>query len=108
MCSRDLKLKEIFVDNNIKNLCQNCIDYGLEVIEISHEVKKETDKDTFIIENIGYEIMKKRNQLGLKQEELAMKLGIKVNSLAKIESNKLELDFYLLKKIEKILGIRLR
>ena len=51
--------------------------------------------------------MKKRESLGLSQEELAMKLSEKVSLLHKIETGHVEPSFKTAAKIEKLLKVKI-
>jgi len=58
------------------------------------------------IVNIGENIKKYRNKLGISQEEFAKKSGVKYTTLTKIESNVIKKPSVLvMAKIAKILGV---
>lgn len=110
LCHRDLPTRNVEHNGSFVDVCRNCEEYALEKVEEKVYVtspKKVVAKDEDIIENIGVLIMKKRMQMGLKQEELAQRIGIKASLLAKIESGKLEIDLNLARRLERILNVRL-
>lgn len=56
--------------------------------------------------NIGENVKKYRNKLGLSQEEFARKSGVKYTTLTKIESNVIKKPSVLIMaKLAKILGV---
>ena len=52
-------------------------------------------------------IKKRREEMGLSQEELANKLQEKKNLIAKIEREEIKPDKYTARKIEKLMGVRI-
>jgi len=107
LCNRDLIVKNVEYKGSFINVCRNCEDYALERIEEKRVVSKFVKDSEEVIDNLGVLIMRKRMQMELKQEELAQKLGIKASLLAKIESGKIEIDLNLVRRLERILGVRL-
>ena len=98
------------VEGNVLMVCKDCVKFGKEIATLV-EVKKTRmnynlpeREDT--IENISHIIRNKRQQLGLKQEELANKIGIKHNLIKRIEDG-WHPDLQTARKIEKFLKIKI-
>jgi putative transcription factor len=134
LCGKEIKhYHEVIIDGAIMKVCDECAKYGKEVRQpssfqipkitktvvqtpasnfTSHPtVKKRTPRelidDDEPVLDFGKIIKKKREELGLSQEELAVKLQEKKNLLAKIEREEIKPDKATAKKIEKILGIKI-
>ena len=60
-----------------------------------------------VIEDFNHIIRRRREELGMKQKDLAEKLGIKESMLQKIEAGKFTPDIPTCMKIEAVLGIRI-
>lgn len=103
------------------NVCQNCSKFGKVISAVRHQVKEtkkkikkqaevEPPKEDLIlaiVPNYGDIIKKKREQLGIKQEDFAKKISEKVSLLHKVETNQFEPNISLARKIEKFLNIKL-
>ncbi|HIQ12905.1 MAG TPA: TIGR00270 family protein [Thermoprotei archaeon] len=107
--------------------CENCVDkYGLTIIKkLGKKERREASQrrlgqtksismtrslpisDFELIENYGYIIRRKREELGMTQEDLAKKLKVKLSYIKKVESNKIIPEYELVNKLEKILGVKL-
>lgn len=122
MCGRPVyKPRYYKVEGVIMILCDKCAKYGQPIDKrelrrmrtVATKVKKKVDRileDTGwdLVENFGLKIRDARIKLGLKQEELAMKIGEPVSFIRKLESGKIRPPDNVIDKLEKILGIRIR
>lgn len=118
MCGRDTKLFRTLIEGATLQVCRNCAKYGEVLSPVSRpkpkkvQLKKEQPKkppepEYVIVVDYAVRIKKKREKLGLKQEELAKKLNEKASLLHKIETGNLEPPIDVAEKIEKVLGIKL-
>jgi putative transcription factor len=115
MCGKDTSLVRATIEGTTLNVCEKCAKFGN--IAPGFNINKQDNKELKIkIEpQIVYEIVDDyalliktaREQLGLKQEELASRLSEKVSEMHNIESGKLKPSFKVAVKIEKALGIKL-
>lgn len=124
MCGKETKLFKTDVEGSILSLCEGCSKFG-KVISIVKEkkkeirvkkptlpdspvqVRKEEESILVVVANYGEIIKKKREQLGIKQEDFAKKINEKKALIHKIETNQFEPPVSLARKIEKFLHIRL-
>ncbi|MGC8547266.1 MAG: multiprotein bridging factor aMBF1 [Thermoplasmata archaeon] len=134
LCGKEIKhYHEVIIDGATMKVCDECAKYGKEVRQpssfqipritkvvvqspvsnpIAHPpMKKRTPRelidDDEPVLDFGKIIKKRREELGMSQEELAVKLQEKKNLLAKIEREEIKPDKATAKKIEKILGIKI-
>ncbi len=118
ICGKQVSvLYETRIEDTVLEVCKECSKLGTVIKKIDDSEDKEdayvfesSDKEEnieVIIDNYGNIIKKKRESLGLKQEELAKLLGIKESLLHKIESNHIEPSMDLAKRIEKKMHIKL-
>lgn len=119
MCGKTSQsLIKVEIEGVVMNVCSFCSKFGKVIATPSKqeqkklEIKKLTPKPPQEIEitqkikdNFAEIIRKKREQLGLKQEELAKMLAEKVSLLAKIEQGNIKPSLELAKKLEKRLNI---
>lgn len=112
---RNTKLVEAIVEGTMLSVCENCTKFG-NVIKIEQpKVENKTIQKIFIEEekieivDLDYssKIKKARENLNLKQEELAKKIAEKASTIQKLESGHLEPSISLAKKLEKNLNIKL-
>jgi len=119
MCGREDRLFKTDVEGSILNLCNGCSKFG-KVMSVVREEKKEIRKKAVkkeqtkkeepvwgVVLDYGDRIKKKREELGLKQEDFAKKLNEKVSLIHKIEINHFEPPIELARKIQKFLHINL-
>ncbi len=134
LCGKEIRhYHEVVIDGATMKVCDDCARYGKEVRKqssfqapkitknviqapisnpISHPtVKKRTSReiidDDEPVLDFGKIIKKRREELGMSQEELAVKLQEKKNLLAKIEREEIKPDKATARKIEKILGVKI-
>lgn len=125
---------EVIIDGVTMKVCHDCARYGKEVTRKQTVVHREQipqpvrnknfvrvpppppsrrkvagsaeDSDEPIID-FGKTIKRRREEMGLSQEELANKLQEKKNLIAKIEREEIKPDKHTARKIEKIMGVRI-
>jgi len=117
MCGRDTELRKTIVENVVLNVCENCSIFG-KVIEVKKEIRDDKIKELFIrlkkpqifeeiVEDFSLRIKKAREELNLKQEELALKINEKESIIHHLETGKLRPSLELAKKLERFLKIKL-
>ena len=116
MCGKTENLVNTKLEGTMLQLCPQCSKYGQILREPPKEkliIKKrpsivqETASDLYVVDNFGEIIRKKREDLGLKQNEFAMKVQEKESLIQAIENNKITPSILLAGKLEKVLGIKL-
>ncbi|MEM0127923.1 MAG: multiprotein bridging factor aMBF1 [Thermoplasmatales archaeon] len=122
------RLFDVIIDGVHMRVCAECLKYGKEIPkkpEIQHrniahltspppavhaahtERQRGADEDVEEpIEDYGKIIKKKREEMGLSQEQLASKLQEKKNLIAKIEREEIKPDKQIARKMEKVMGIK--
>lgn len=106
MCGKETTLKKTSVEGTTMQLCNECQSYGV----VEKKKQKRTvsmQKEEMIVPNYAKKIKTARENKGLKQEELAQQLAIKLSQLHKFESNNQEPDIATAKKLEQTLNIKL-
>ena len=115
MCGSPGKLFRTIVEGTELSVCQECSRFGkvVGVIELTRPIAKakseepETEVMELLVEDYAEKIRKKRESLGLNQDEFAKKLNEKESLIQKIESGHFEPSIGLAKKISRILQIKL-
>jgi len=122
MCGKESMLFKTDVEGSMLNLCNECSKFGKVIAAVREEEKvvkkaskvegpkgKAREEETIltIVPNYGDIIKKKREQLGIKQEDFAKKIKEKASLMHKIEINQFEPSINLARKIEKFLHIKL-
>lgn len=117
MCGSPGKLFKTIVESTELSVCQECSRFGkvVGVIEQStartaakaESEEPETEVMELLVEDYAEKIRKKRESLGLNQEEFAKKLNEKESLIQKIESGHFEPSIGLAKRIGKVLQLRL-
>jgi len=117
MCGSPGKLYKTIIEDAELNVCHECSKFGKVVGIVRQEeinkteaktIKKpETEIMKIIVDDYAEKIRKKRESLGLKQEEFAKKINEKESLIQKIESGHFEPSIDLAKKIGGFLKIRL-
>lgn len=123
MCGKDMPLFKTEIEGTAMNVCSSCSRFGKVLqtvtVESPREKKKKEKKKTsairakkeepevmeIIVDNFAELTRKKREQLGLKQEEMAKLLAEKESLLHKIETGVFEPSVPLARKLEKLLHI---
>jgi putative transcription factor len=110
----------VIIEGVSMKVCKNCCSFGKvaprqhrERVEKTFTKRKprykspEEETQERVIASYGSRIQKKRNQLGLKQEELARKVAEKESIIQKMENGNFRPSLAMAKKLERILGIKL-
>lgn len=116
MCGSIGKLYKTIVEDAQLNVCHECSKLG-KVIDVvkQDDVEVRTSRNDYsqpgtmqiVVNDYAEKIRKKREILGLKQEDLAKKINEKESLMQKIESGHFEPSIGLAKKIGKFLKIKL-
>jgi putative transcription factor len=118
MCGSSGKLYKAIIEGAELTVCQNCSKFGKVISVVRQEIPKEikaTKKSKeqepeimeVVVNDYAEKIRKKRESLGLKQEEFAKKINEKESLVQKMESGHFEPSIGLAKKIQRFLRIRL-
>jgi len=119
MCGSEGKLFKTLVEGSELSVCEKCSKFGKVISEIKTEPEKKQRKEyrvtTFpdkeliqiIVSDYAERIKKKREELGLKQEEFAKKINEKESLIHNIETRHIEPNIMLARKIEQFLKIGL-
>ena len=124
MCGKETNLVIAIIEGTEMQVCNQCAKFGKIIKKIEPEPKrkktkkkdlkkiiKEGKKEKELIQIInpdyGNIIKKKRESIGLKQEEFAKKINEKISLIHKVEIGKLEPSIALARKIERFLKIKL-
>ncbi len=123
MCGKETMLFKTDVEGSILSLCKGCSKFGkvISVVKVEQKErksksirqgvfttrKKEEEFILAIVPDYGGAIKKKREQLGMNQEDFAKKINEKRALIHKIEIGHFEPPMDLARKIEKFLHIKL-
>jgi len=120
MCGSEERLYKTNIEGTILNVCKACSKFGTIIgsvkIEIEEkkekkikEIEKEPEKEVIqlVVDDFANKIRKKREKLGLKQEEFAKKINEKESVIHKLETGEFKPSLDLAKKLERTLGITL-
>ena len=117
MCGSIGKLYKAVIEDAELNVCHECSKFGkvTGVIEqneadksaIKASKEPQTEIMEMVVEDYADKIRKKRESLGLKQEEFAKRINEKESLIQKIESGHFEPSIALTKKIGRFLKIKL-
>ncbi|MCL5874489.1 MAG: multiprotein bridging factor aMBF1 [Candidatus Thermoplasmatota archaeon] len=135
LCGKEMdRYHEVIIDGVNMKVCHDCAKYGKEINRKPAAVQREpapqsVQRNNFIhvpppplvrkkssigaedsdepILDFGKAIKKRREEMGLSQEELANKLQEKKNLIAKIEREEMKPDKQTARKIEKLMGVRI-
>ncbi len=118
MCGSEKDLFRCKIEDSYLNVCHDCSKHGTKIRKVetasvikehSHAKNNEPVRELIqiIVPNYSSLIKEKREQMGLKQKDLANKLAEKESLIHKIESNKAKPNILLARKFEKFLNITL-
>jgi len=114
MCGSEGKLYQTTIEDAQLRVCHECSKFGkvTGIIEQSQEntvmeSPQQTEVMEILVDGFANMIKKKREDLGLKQEQFAQKISEKTSLVQKIESGHLEPSLVLAKKIGRFLKIKL-
>ncbi|MBI5001658.1 MAG: TIGR00270 family protein [Euryarchaeota archaeon] len=129
LCGREVpRTRPVRVEGSVLSVCSNCEKFGEGVARAEKgeaaptavvqrlEMRERRAQEKDIYEDEGYDlaqdyaekIRKKREALGLSQEQLGNRLNERKSVIQKVETGALEPDEKLLQKLEKALGTTLR
>lgn len=119
MCGSEGRLYKAIIEGAQLNVCHECSKFGkvIGIIEQKASCQEKTRQNEaqepqkevmdIVIGDYAEKIKRKREQLGLKQEEFAKKINEKESLIQNIESGRYEPPIGLAKKIQGFLKIRL-
>ncbi len=111
LCGREAELVNAIVEGVELNVCSDCARHGKLLVRPKLIISKsriQEDEQVFgYVENYNDLIRKKREALGLKQEELAFKINEKASFIQKIESGHLKPSLNTAKKLQRFLKIKI-
>lgn len=121
MCGKEGRLFKALVEGSELSVCEKCATFGKvlrplqdesprkigpkkdEVIKI---MVKEEPEET-LVDNLGTLVKDRREQLKLKQDQLAKRINEKESLIQKIESGHVKPDLKVARKLEQYLNIKL-
>ena len=127
LCGKEENLVKALIEGTELNVCSKCASFGQILKQTPHKRLNNHESSTsipiskhpitmdigtpkfveFIKDDINFLIKRKREKLGLKQEELAKKMAVKESVIHNIESGHFMPSISLAKKIGKFLRIEL-
>ncbi|MGM5482543.1 MAG: multiprotein bridging factor aMBF1 [Nanobdellota archaeon] len=118
MCGIDAELYKVEIEGTILNVCRNCSKYGKTISSPAKRtasawkkkkkpIEKPQEEIDVLVEDFSSIVKKKREDMGLKQKELAAKMAERESVIQKIESGHFKPSLSLAKKFEKLFGARL-
>ncbi len=116
LCGKEAELYRAKIEGTVLNVCKRCAAFG-EIISkvkpkpmIKQPKKREEQKEELIetvVSNFAELVRRKRESLGLKQEELAKEINEKESIIHKIETGSFVPTIKLARKLEHFLGVKL-
>lgn len=122
LCGSGGKIYRAEIEDTLLNVCEKCARFGkiLGVVEEpvtekkakkkeSAEYLREPEKETIeiVMPDFGARIKKKREELGLEQEDFAKLFGLKESVVHKIETGEFKPNIEMARKFEHAFGITL-
>jgi len=118
VCGNDFpKLIRAEIEGAELMVCPECAKLGKTLRDLpepassTHVMKRVSapriEEPPELIEDFGTEVKRARERLGLTREELAKKIFEKESLLVRIENNAFEPEEKIIRKLEKVLGIKL-
>jgi len=118
ICGSEEILYKTNIEGTILNVCKSCSRFGEVISAVKVESKKEKGKKIkevekepekeiieIVVSDFADRIRKKREKLGLKQEDFAKKINEKESIVHKLETGEFKPSLDLARKLERILGI---
>lgn len=106
LCGYSGELIKAKVEGTILNVCSKCSSYGKVLSTNTVNIQKNEVVEEVVVINIGNIVRLWREDKGLTQEEVALKLNEKESLVRKIESGFMpSLD--IAKKLQKLVGVKL-
>ncbi|MCD6476950.1 MAG: TIGR00270 family protein [Candidatus Aenigmarchaeota archaeon] len=111
LCGSKNANRKTEIDGVVLDVCNNCVKFGKEIAivrkgNISRNINRSFEIED-VVEDLPQIIRKQREKMGLKQEELAQKIGIKHNLIKRIEEGWYP-DNSIIEKLEKFFKIKLK
>jgi uncharacterized protein (TIGR00270 family) len=131
LCGKNAPLRKIRISGADMMVCQQCAKFGsggasvggmggmdgMGRNDVDRILKQKAQrfkvKDVFeesgddLIDDVGMAVRRAREKKGLTLKELGMKINEREGVISKIETNKLRADDRIIKKLERVLGIKL-
>ena len=120
MCGSEGKMFKADIEGSMLIVCEKCASYGKNIEEIKQEVivpkkiEKKVKIDSpkkeivfIVVGDFAERIKRKRESIGMKQEDFAKMLNEKVSLIHQIETKKFTPSIQLARKLEKALNIEL-
>jgi len=111
MCGKEAEIVYAIIEDVELKVCSDCARHGKPLLKpkpVIFKSKAEEEQPMYdFVENYSDLIRKKREALGLKQEEFAIKLNEKASFIQKVESGHMKPSLNTAKKIERFLMIRI-
>lgn len=117
MCGKETYLFKAVIEGTQLNVCKECARFGKIMKKISAPVKEKKKKEEnieeepeiieIIVPDYAKRVKKARENLGLKQEEIAMKINEKESVIHKVETGHYKPSLRLAKKLGRFLKIDL-
>ncbi len=117
MCGSEKNLVRAAIEGSEMVVCRDCAKFGnilgpvkVEVEEVKEkkDIVEEPVRDVIniLVPDFGARIRKKREQIGMNQEDFARKISEKESVVHKMETGEFEPSIKTALKLEKILGIK--
>lgn len=128
VCGKDMPFtKKVSIEGSVMRACSGCARFGAEVApgapmptvrggeRVVIRVKKPGVRDIYsemgteeLARDFGSRIRNARSKMGLKQDELGVKINEKRSVIESLESGRMHPDDRLVAKLERALGIKLK
>jgi len=111
LCGREGEIVSAIIEGVELNACLNCAKHG-QILKKPVLIKKEKkiqaeEIEESLVSNFAALIKRKREQLGLNQEDFAKMLNEKLSVLHNIENGSFRPSIAVARKFERILGIKI-
>ncbi|MBW2996299.1 multiprotein bridging factor aMBF1 [Candidatus Woesearchaeota archaeon] len=116
MCGVEGKLYKVRIEGTEMNVCSECSRFGkvigdIREVKVEKKVKRIVEDEPEVIEMVvgdfAEKIRRKRNELGLNQEEFAKKINQKKSFVHQMENREMMPSIDLARKLERMLNIEL-
>jgi len=111
ICGEREATTKVELEGIVLRVCRNCAKFGSEVAERVERVKKRKIRESVeedILPDFANRIREAREKKGVSRNELAAMINEKVSVIEKVEAGKMLPDEKLTKKLEKVLGIKIK
>jgi uncharacterized protein (TIGR00270 family) len=119
LCGSEEKLYKARIEGTELNVCKGCAAHGVVLGEVKEPAEEVVEKKKVIVKEPAEEVIqviasdfsekirRKREELGLNQEDFAKKISEKESVVHKLETGELEPSISLAERLEKMFGIKL-